>query len=83
MKLDDTSPSAQSIQIKILQKMSPDERLSIALELAATSRELLAQGVRKRHPEYSEDEVRLAVIRLQLPEALFQKAYPHALNIVP
>jgi hypothetical protein len=79
----DTSNDAERVQIEILRRMSPSERLELALDLAATSRELLAQGVRQRHPEYTEDEVRLAVIRILLPEPLFISAYPQAVNIRP
>jgi hypothetical protein len=79
----DTSNDAEKVQIEILRQMSPSERLELALDLAATSRELLAQGVRQRHPEYTEGEVRLAVIRLLIPESLFINAYPQAVNIRP
>jgi hypothetical protein len=63
--------------------MGPEKRLQAAIELAQTSRELLAEGVRRRHPEYGEDEVRLAVIRVLLPEELFAAAYPTAQGIQP
>lgn len=56
----DTSQEAQDIQIKILRKMPPEKRLAIGLELGAISHELLAQGVRGRHPEYDEKEVKMA-----------------------
>jgi hypothetical protein len=40
------------------------------------TRALSAAGVRARHPEYTEREVELAVIRLILGEELFRKAFP-------
>ncbi len=43
----------------------------------------MAEGVRKRHPDYDDRQVRLAVIRLMLPEELFLKAYPDAGEIRP
>ncbi|RLE30317.1 hypothetical protein DRJ54_02945 [Candidatus Acetothermia bacterium] len=63
--------------------MAPEERLQRGLELAELVRALLAAGVRARHPEYSEEEVRLAVIRIVLGEKLFRAAYPHAGHIEP
>ena len=42
--------------------MAPFERLNVGLELTRMSRDLLAQGIRARHPEYSDDEVKWAVI---------------------
>ncbi|MFQ5856094.1 MAG: hypothetical protein ACE5LU_10665 [Anaerolineae bacterium] len=77
MKPLDTTAEAHQVQLDILRRLGPQGRLQKALELTELSRELLAQGVRQRHPEYSEEEVRLAVIRLQLPEGLFSKVSPH------
>jgi hypothetical protein len=79
----DTSDDAERVQLAILRRMSSSERLDLAIDLAATSRKLLAEGVRQRHPEYTVDEVRLAVIRLLIPESLFIKAYPQAMSIRP
>jgi hypothetical protein len=44
---------------------------------------ILREGVRRRHPEYDERQIRLAVIRLALPEDLFLEAYPEAKDILP
>jgi hypothetical protein len=79
----DTSPEVERIQNEIFRKMAPERRLQLAIELTQTSRKLLATGVRQRHPEYDEAQVRLAVIRLTIPEKLFLAAYPHAKDIVP
>ena len=81
--ISDTSKEAEKKQIEILRRMNPSDRLRLALELTATSRKLMAQGVRDRHSEYTEDQVRLAVIRLLLPESLFNEVYPHAVGIKP
>ena len=83
MAFSDTSREARQIQIEIFRRLGPEGRLDKALELAELSRQLLTEGVRLRHPEYSADEVRLAVIRLQLPEELFRAAYPEALGVKP
>jgi len=39
-------------------------------------REALEVGVRLRHADYDEEQVRLARIRLQLGDALFAEVYP-------
>ena len=82
-RLTDTSPEAEAIQIDAFRRMGPEGRLHAAIELSQTSRKLLAEGVRHRHPEYGEEEVRLAVIRILLPEELFLSAYPTARGIEP
>lgn len=81
--ISDTSKEAEQKQIEVLRRMTPSERFQHGLDLTATSRDLLEQGVRHRHPGYTEDEVRLAVIRLILPEPLFLKVYPQAGGIEP
>lgn len=35
-----------------------------------------ARGIAERHPDYYEDQVRLALIRAELGDALFTAAYP-------
>jgi hypothetical protein len=83
MRPVDTTPYAEEIQIEIFRRMTPEKRLEAAVNLAQTSRELLKEGVRRRHPEYGEDQVRLAVIRLVLGEDLFLSAYAEAKDTVP
>ncbi|UCD86817.1 MAG: hypothetical protein JSV01_03325 [Desulfobacterales bacterium] len=79
----DTTPYAEEIQIEVFRRMGPEKRLQAAVSLAQTSRKLLKEGVRGRHPEYSEDQVRLAVIRLMLGEDLFLSAYAEAKDTLP
>jgi hypothetical protein len=43
----------------------------------------MREGVRKRHPEYDDHQIQLAVIRLMLPEELFLHIYPDAREIRP
>lgn len=83
MRLLDTSPEAEKVQIEIFRRMKPEKRLQAAAILSETCRLLLAEGVRKRHPNYNEEQVRLAVIRCMLPEGLFLQAYPNAKDILP
>ena len=62
----DTSPEADRIQLEIFRKMKPEERLRRGFELSVAMKRLNATGVRMRHPEYSDDEVRLAVAAVGL-----------------
>ncbi len=83
MKLLDTSTEAEKVQIDTFRRLGPEKRLQSAALLSETCRTLLAQGIRKRHPDYNEEQVRLAVIRCLLPEDLFIRAYPGARHILP
>ncbi len=79
----DTSAEAYKKQLEIFQAMTPEERLQRGSELTQFSRGLMADGVKFRHPEYSSNEIHLAVIRIELGDKLFLKVYPHAENILP
>ena len=79
----DTSADAEKIQIEIFRRMGPERCLQSAALLSETCRTLLTEGIRKRHPNYDEEKVRLAVIRCLLPEDLFLRAYPKARDILP
>jgi hypothetical protein len=83
MRLFDTSSDAEKVQIEIFRRLGPEKRLQSAALLSETCRSLLAEGVRKRHPNYNEEQVRLAVIRCLLPEDLFLQVYPEAHHILP
>ena len=39
-------------------------------------RSITESGVRQRHPDYDENMVRLAAIRIAIGEDLFRQAYP-------
>jgi hypothetical protein len=71
----DTTPEAYGVHLNIYRQMAPSRRLELALQMSDSLRRVVAAGVRSRHPEYSEEQVRLAVARLWLGEDAFRKAY--------
>jgi hypothetical protein len=79
----DTTYEAEQVQVEIFRQMKPEARLQAGIDLAQTCRKLLGAGVRTRHPEYDENQVKLAVIRLQLREELFLKVYPEEKEVLP
>jgi hypothetical protein len=83
MRSLDTTPDAERIQLEVFRRFGPGKRLQAAIALSQTCRKLLIEGVRRRHPEYDGRQIRLAVIRLMLPEKLFLEAYPEARDILP
>ena len=83
MRVKDTTRQAERIQIEALRRMGPEGRLRAGVSLARTSRELLLAGLRKRHPEFDENQIRMAYFRLVLPPELFLVAYPEARNVLP
>jgi len=79
----DTTPEAERVQLEVFRQMGPEKRLQTGVALSRTCRNLLTEGVRRRHPEYDEGQIRLAAIRLMLPEKLFLAAFPEARGILP
>ena len=54
----------------------------MACELSDQLRVHLREGIRLRHPEYSQAEITLALIRLTAGEELFRRVAPDA-TVVP
>ena len=79
----DTSPEAYNIQIEIFSQMTPEQRLKKGFELSEFCRKLHFAGVKYRHPDYTDEEIHLAVGRLELGEEIFLRVYPHAAYIEP
>jgi len=79
----DTSIDAERVQIEVFRRMAPEQRLKTTIQLSQISRKLLAEGVRKRHPDYDEQQIKYAVFRILLPYELFKAAYPKAKEILP
>lgn len=51
------------LYIQTLRSMSGEDRLRKAFELTALSRELLAAGLRRRHPDLPEEDLRELYVR--------------------
>ena len=63
MALSDTTPEIEAMQIRIIRSMTAEERLLLALEMSLFSREIMKTGVRMDHPDWTEDEVRMEILR--------------------
>ena len=67
MKLpDDTTPEAWAVQLEILRRMTGPERVAMAFEMSEAARALSEAGIRHRHPEWNEGQVRDALMEMLL-----------------
>jgi len=83
MRRLDTTEEAENIQIEIFRRMGPEGRLQAGLDLSRTCRNLLAEGVRRRHPDYTEHQIKMATIKLMLRDDLFASVYPEEKDLRP
>jgi hypothetical protein len=71
MRSGDTSSAARTVQLKIEQATSGEERLLMAFEMSLFVRDLAAAGIRHDHPDWSDAEVKRELIRFAfLPDPL-------------
>lgn len=74
--LSDTTPEARRVYFETLRRMTPAERVPVAMELTAAADELLSAGVRRRHPEAQGEEFDYQVLRARYGQELADKVYP-------
>ncbi len=71
----DTSPEAELVQLEILRKKTPAEKLQMVSRLNATLRTLMLSGIAMRHPDFSEEQRRRKMMDQLLGETLAEAVY--------
>lgn len=59
----DTTLDAWRRQVAIFRRMSGPERVAMAFEMSDSARDIAEAGIRHRHPEWDDGEVRGALVR--------------------
>jgi hypothetical protein len=72
----DTSPEVYWAHREALRRLGTAGRLRLAFDISEQMWRTAKAGIRRRHPEYSEEKVQLALIRMRLGEKLFRIKYP-------
>jgi hypothetical protein len=54
----DTSPEIEAMQARFHASLSGEQRILLALEMSYFTHELAMQGMRDRHPDWSEEQVK-------------------------
>jgi hypothetical protein len=62
----DTSATALERQREAFRRMTSEQRLALAAEMSDEIRALAESGIRHRHPDWSDDEVREALVVILL-----------------
>jgi len=68
--ISDTSDEALAVQLECLRKMTPQERMRRSCAWSGQLRRMAFAAIRRRHPDYSEDNVRLKFIELTYGQTL-------------
>ena len=71
----DTTIDALRKQFEILERLGIEGRAEMTFELSDNLRQITESGVRQRHPEYNDREVRRGVLRITLGDELYRKAF--------
>ena len=72
----DTSADADTAQLEAYRRMTGSERLAEAFRLIKMARLAAMSGIRSRHPDYDDEQVRLAYGRLVLGDELTRAVWP-------
>ena len=51
--------------IQLLQRMTPGERLAKVFELSEMTKQLFLDGLRARHPQLSDEEIRRLAVQIR------------------
>ena len=70
------------MHFEVLRRLGIGRRASMTFDLGDVLRRVTEAGVRHRHPDYDDDMVRLALIRLWIGAELFRRVHP-AVEIDP
>jgi len=79
----DTTPDAYALQIEAYRRMGGKQRTAVMFRLNQMAREAAAAGIRSRHPEYSDEQVRHALFRLMLGDELARAVWPDRKLVEP
>jgi hypothetical protein len=72
---NDTTIDALRKQFEILERIGIEGRAEMTFELSDNLRQITESGVRLRHPEYNNREVRREVLRITLGDELYREAF--------
>lgn len=74
----DTHPDVEALQITLWRQASPTRKMQMLAQLNASARLLAMAGLRTRHPNAGEAELRRRMADLLLGEGLARKVYGEA-----
>jgi hypothetical protein len=71
----DTSPEARRVQYDLYRRMSPARKFQLLFHTYEMGKQLALAGLRMRHPDATQEELRRLWARQHLGRELFEKVY--------
>jgi hypothetical protein len=71
----DTSLEAERWLIERYRAMTPAQKIHMFRELSRASQELALAGIRERHPDAGDDELRMRVASTRLPASIMSTVF--------
>ena len=71
----DTAKDSATIQFEVLKKMDINARAKMTFELSDNLRSIIESGIQQRHPDYTQNQIKLAALRLTIGDDLFDQAF--------
>ncbi len=71
----DTDPKVEELQIELLQRAEPWQKLEMVWQMNAAVRTMLVSGLRARHPNDSPEMINRRLADLLLGEVLAEQVY--------
>lgn len=72
----DTSPEGAAVQVEAYRRLGPEARVELAARLSDEIRQVTRDGIRQRHPDYRDEEVLRALLRLVVGDEPARAACP-------
>lgn len=79
----DTSEAAFRAQMAVWERLGPEGRVALAGRISLSARQLARDGIRQRHPQYSDQQVHRALLRLLYGDEIVQKMWPLDALVAP
>ena len=73
--MNDTTSTAEAVRLRVLQAMTPQRRLGLALGWSQSVREMTRSSLHQQHPELPPPELHRLIAERLLGKELAQKAY--------
>lgn len=72
----DTSPDAETVRLEVLRRLTPEQRAELTVSMSDEAFEVARRGIHGRHPEFDNEDLRLAMLRLLHGDEVVKRIYP-------